>query len=157
MRDKAPLSHLLVAMQFAAIVLIAWPFFDQPPGQLPWLAISALGGLVGLYTLSHNKLGKWQVRAPSYIAAILLAATFLALLPLPGYRVITPDLRGFGSSPGGDDEPDLAHMAEDVRALIDRWLEEGHPITKPPILFTKFEDEVIDAEKARLAELRPGS
>jgi pimeloyl-ACP methyl ester carboxylesterase len=37
-----------------------------------------------------------------------------------GCRVITPDLRGFGGSPLGADEPDLAEMADDVAALIDR-------------------------------------
>ena len=33
---------------------------------------------------------------------------------LPGYRVITPDLRGFGASPLGDDAPSLAAMADEV-------------------------------------------
>lgn len=35
------------------------------------------------------------------------------------YRVITPDLRGFGSSPLGDDAPSLDAMADDVAALLD--------------------------------------
>lgn len=35
-------------------------------------------------------------------------------------RVITPDLRGFGGSPLGADEPDLDEMADDVAALISR-------------------------------------
>lgn len=36
-------------------------------------------------------------------------------------RVIVPDLRGFGDSPGpGDDEPSLDAMADDVAALLDR-------------------------------------
>jgi pimeloyl-ACP methyl ester carboxylesterase len=35
-------------------------------------------------------------------------------------RVVTPDLRGFGASPLGDDEPSLDHMADDVAALLDR-------------------------------------
>jgi pimeloyl-ACP methyl ester carboxylesterase len=34
-------------------------------------------------------------------------------------RVITPDLRGFGGSHLGDDEPSLDHMADDVAALLD--------------------------------------
>lgn len=34
-------------------------------------------------------------------------------------RVVTPDLRGFGGSPLGDDEPDLAHLAEDVVRMMD--------------------------------------
>ena len=35
-------------------------------------------------------------------------------------RVVTPDLRGFGASPPGADEPSLDHAADDVAALIDR-------------------------------------
>jgi len=34
-------------------------------------------------------------------------------------RVITPDLRGFGGSKLGRDEPSLDHMADDVAALLD--------------------------------------
>jgi len=35
-------------------------------------------------------------------------------------RVVLPDLRGFGESPTGDDEPSLDRMADDVAALLDR-------------------------------------
>jgi pimeloyl-ACP methyl ester carboxylesterase len=35
-------------------------------------------------------------------------------------RVITPDLRGFGGSPLGDDDPSVDAMADDVAALLDR-------------------------------------
>lgn len=35
-------------------------------------------------------------------------------------RVVTPDLRGFGGSPLGDDEPSLSRCADDVVALLDR-------------------------------------
>ncbi|HSK26252.1 MAG TPA: alpha/beta hydrolase [Jiangellales bacterium] len=35
-------------------------------------------------------------------------------------RVVLPDLRGFGDSPLGEDEPSLDHMADDVAALLDR-------------------------------------
>src|SRR4051794_187200 len=36
------------------------------------------------------------------------------------FRVVTPDLRGFGGSQLGDDEPSLDHMADDVAAVLDR-------------------------------------
>jgi len=36
------------------------------------------------------------------------------------FRVITPDLRGFGSSPLGSDEPSVDAMARDVVDLLDR-------------------------------------
>jgi pimeloyl-ACP methyl ester carboxylesterase len=35
-------------------------------------------------------------------------------------RLITPDLRGFGGSPLGDDPPSVDRMADDVAALLDR-------------------------------------
>lgn len=50
----------------------------------------------------------------------LSSALFDALGDLPGYRVLTPDLRGFGSTPLGDDDPSLTRMADDVVALLDR-------------------------------------
>lgn len=37
-----------------------------------------------------------------------------------GARVLTPDQRGFGGSPLGDDEPSLDRCADDVVALLDR-------------------------------------
>jgi len=60
-RSKSPISHLLVTLQFSAIALIAWPFLPQAPDRLQWLAISALGLIVGLYTLAHNKLGNFGI------------------------------------------------------------------------------------------------
>lgn len=36
-----------------------------------------------------------------------------------GFRIITPDQRGFGGSPLGSDEPSLDHAADDVAALLD--------------------------------------
>lgn len=41
-------------------------------------------------------------------------------LAADGWRVVTPDLRGFGASPLGDDDPSLDRMADDVLALLDR-------------------------------------
>ena len=35
------------------------------------------------------------------------------------FRIITPDLRGFGGSPLGDDEPSLDAVADDVAAMLD--------------------------------------
>ena len=60
-REKSLVSHLLVGLQFTAIMMIAWPFMAQPDDRLQWLAISALGVIVGLYTLAHNKLGNFGI------------------------------------------------------------------------------------------------
>lgn len=35
----------------------------------------------------------------------------------------------------------------------ERWLPTGHPVRKPGILFAKLDDDAVEAEKARLAEL----
>lgn len=61
MHDKSTASHILVALQFAAILVTAWPFFGQADDQLAWLSLSALGVIVGLYTLAHNKLGNFGI------------------------------------------------------------------------------------------------
>lgn len=61
MRNKSTVSHILVALQFTAIVIVAWPFVDQADERTQWLAISALGLIVGLYTLAHNKLGNFGI------------------------------------------------------------------------------------------------
>jgi len=60
-RDKSTISHALVALQFTAIVIIAWPFAEQLGGRGQWLALSVLGVFVGLYTLAHNKLGNFGI------------------------------------------------------------------------------------------------
>jgi len=57
----SPFSHLLVVLQFSAIATIAWPFIDTGGDRLQWLAISAVGVIVGLYTLAHNKLGNFGI------------------------------------------------------------------------------------------------
>jgi pimeloyl-ACP methyl ester carboxylesterase len=43
-----------------------------------------------------------------------------AALAADGWRVVTPDLRGFGASPLGSDSPSLDRMADDVLAVLDR-------------------------------------
>ena len=60
-REKATISHVLVALQFSAIVIIAWPFVEQATGRGQWLALSVLGVFVGLYTLAHNRLGNFGI------------------------------------------------------------------------------------------------
>jgi pimeloyl-ACP methyl ester carboxylesterase len=51
----------------------------------------------------------------------LSSAMWLAQREVLGadHRVLTPDLRGFGGSPLGDDPPSLDAMADDVAALLD--------------------------------------
>ena len=55
------ISHVLVALQFLAIAVIAWPFGEFSPERLQWLSISAVGLLIGLYTLAHNRLGNFGI------------------------------------------------------------------------------------------------
>ncbi len=52
-------SHLLVVLQFSAIALGVIPWGN---GASPlWLIASVIGGVVGVYTLMHNKLGNFGV------------------------------------------------------------------------------------------------
>ncbi len=60
-RERSLVSHILVSLQFTAIVIVAWPLFPQVAGREPWLALCALGLIVGLYTLAHNKLGNFGI------------------------------------------------------------------------------------------------
>lgn len=48
-------------LQFSAIAIIAWPFAAPDLERLQWLSISAVGLLIGLYTLAHNKLGNFDI------------------------------------------------------------------------------------------------
>lgn len=61
LRKKSTISHLLVSLQFAAIVIVAWPFDGVPGDRLSWLSLSAFGVIVGLYTLAHNRLGNFGI------------------------------------------------------------------------------------------------
>jgi len=109
MREKAKISHVLVALQFTAIVIVAWPFVEQTAGRGQWLALSVLGVFVGLYTLAHNKLGnfgiypepipdsclvttgpyRW-VRHPMYSSLLLF------MLGIALYRHAVPNYLGLG-------------------------------------------------------------
>lgn len=60
-RRKSPWSHALVALQFTAIAITAWPFYEPSLERLPWLSLCAVGVLVGLYTLAHNRLGNFGI------------------------------------------------------------------------------------------------
>ena len=44
-------------------------------------------------------------------------------------------------------------LEQDGWPTADRWLPEGHPVTRPPILFAKIEDDVIAVERERLDAL----
>ena len=64
-----------------------------------WLAL-ACAVMVGIpafwaiVIMSHNPLSRWRVRIPAYLAAVLLAATFLSFLPLPDSWPLGPGLGG---------------------------------------------------------------
>lgn len=53
-------SHLLVGLQFVCIVLVIYPFNDVNHSTA-WLLVSLMGGLIGIYTLLHNRLGNFGV------------------------------------------------------------------------------------------------
>lgn len=61
MRKLSTLSHLLVSLQFAAIVVIAWPFVTPEAARLVWLGVSVPGILIGVYTVFHNRFGNFGI------------------------------------------------------------------------------------------------
>ncbi len=58
---KSLVSHLLVALQFTAIGIGLVPWAGSPQGTPAWLVLSVLGGLIGIYTLAHNRLGNFAI------------------------------------------------------------------------------------------------
>ena len=109
MRPKSGVSHVLVALQFTAIVIIAWPFVDQPDDRLQWLALSVLGVIVGIYTLAHNKLGNFGIYPEPIPDACLVttgpyrwirhpmySSLLLFMLGIALYRHAWPNYIGFG-------------------------------------------------------------
>lgn len=53
-------SHLLVILQFLFIALVIYPF-NIDNNSTAWLVLSLLGGIIGIYTLLHNRLGNFSV------------------------------------------------------------------------------------------------
>ena len=108
-RTKAFTSHLLVTLQFTAIVIAAWPFFDDQAYRLEWLSLSALGVIVGLYTLAHNKLGNFGIypepipdaclvttRPYRWIRHPMYTSLLLVMLGITLYHHAWPNYVGFG-------------------------------------------------------------
>jgi S-DNA-T family DNA segregation ATPase FtsK/SpoIIIE len=64
-----------------------------------WLAL-ACAVVVGIpafwaiVIMSHNSLGRWRVRIPAYLGAVLFSAAFLSFLPLPDSWPLGPGLGG---------------------------------------------------------------
>ncbi len=66
---------------------------------ISWLALAcavlvAIPAFWAIVIMSHNSLGRWQVRAPAYLAAVLLSSCFLASLPIPSNWPLGPGLGG---------------------------------------------------------------
>ncbi|MCB1724425.1 MAG: isoprenylcysteine carboxylmethyltransferase family protein [Chromatiaceae bacterium] len=108
-RPKAAVSHVLVALQFSAIVIVAWPFVAQVADRAQWLGLSALGVIVGLYTLAHNKLGNFGIYPEPIPDACLITtgpyrwvrhpmytSLLLFMLGIALYRDAWPNYIGFG-------------------------------------------------------------
>lgn len=79
-------SHLLVALQFSAIAvgIIPWGTPDSPA----YLLISATGGLIGIYTLMHNKLGNFSVYPEPIDRAQLITSGPYRLVRHPMYLAL---------------------------------------------------------------------
>ncbi len=66
---------------------------------ISWLALAnaillAIPAYWSIVIMTHGRLGKWQVRAPALLAALLSGAIFLSLLPIPAAWPLGPGLGG---------------------------------------------------------------
>jgi protein-S-isoprenylcysteine O-methyltransferase Ste14 len=88
-------GRLLVAAQFALVIAIAWPWTSAAVPATA-VALGVAGGVVGAWTLVHNRLGNFNIRPepratghlvvtgpyrfvrhPMYVALLLLAAALV--------------------------------------------------------------------------------
>jgi protein-S-isoprenylcysteine O-methyltransferase Ste14 len=93
----------LVALQFSAIAIVAWPFFEPAAGRLQWLSISAAGLLIGLYTLAHNRLGNFDIYPEPLPDACLVTSGPYRWIRHPMYMSLLLTMLGialYSSTPG---------------------------------------------------------
>lgn len=119
------LSVVLIALQFALIALIIWPFRSQHYGSLFWLLIAASVSL-GVYTLLHNRLGNFNIRPEPKATAQLVTSGPYRFIRHPMYSTLL-----------------LAALAFVVAENI--WLKVGLWIALALVLSTKasFEEQLM--------------
>jgi protein-S-isoprenylcysteine O-methyltransferase Ste14 len=81
------LSIVLIALQFALIGLIVWPFGAQQFGFVFWICIIA-GIALGVYILMHNRLGNFNIRPEPKSSAQLITSGPYRLIRHPMYSAL---------------------------------------------------------------------
>lgn len=117
------LSIVLIALQFALIGLMIWPFSAQRFGIVFWLLIAA-SVLLGVYTLLHNRLGNFNIRPEPKATAQLITTGPYRFIRHPMYSALL-----------------LAALAFAVAENI--WLKVGLWIALALVLSTKASFEEI--------------
>jgi protein-S-isoprenylcysteine O-methyltransferase Ste14 len=128
---KRTFSHLLVATQMGAIVLTAWPIAGSGT-HTPWLALSALGALIGLYTLAHNRLGNFGIYPEPLADACLVTTGPYRWVRHPMYTSLLLFMLGIALYHGA--WPNYVALGVLVAAIFGKIRLEEH------YLHTRFED-----------------
>jgi protein-S-isoprenylcysteine O-methyltransferase Ste14 len=133
------LSVVLIALQFALIGLMVWPFGAQRFGTVFWLLIAA-SVLLGVYTLLHNRLGNFNIRPEPKATAQLITTGPYQFIRHPMYSALL-----------------LATLAFAVAENI--WLKVGLWIALTLVLSTKasFEEILMSKKFADYAAYRARS
>jgi len=98
---KSPVSsHALVGLQFLAIGMGLLPYAGQQ-GSTWWLAASAAGIGVGLYTLLHNRLGNFAVYPEPLDRAALVTSGPYRWVRHPMYLAVLLFMLGIAMYNGG--------------------------------------------------------
>lgn len=88
------LSAVLIALQFALIGLIVWPFGAQRFSTVAWLFVIAAVAL-GVYTLLHNRLGNFNIRPEPKRTANLITGGPYRFIRHPMYSTLLLAALGF--------------------------------------------------------------
>lgn len=83
----AAFGWILVLLQFALFILLAWPW---APLTLSYfgLLLTLSGGLVGIWTLSHNRIGNFNVHpAPKFEGQLIIGGPY-QLVRHPMYSAV---------------------------------------------------------------------
>ncbi len=81
------LSAVLIALQFALIGLIVWPFRPQHFGLIFWLLIVA-AVILSVYTLLHNRLGNFNIRPEPKATGQLITSGPYRFIRHPMYSTV---------------------------------------------------------------------
>jgi protein-S-isoprenylcysteine O-methyltransferase Ste14 len=90
-------SHAQVVLQIVAMALAIYPWRAPEHGHLAVLTVCAVGGLLGVWTLSHNRIGNFSIYPEPRDAARFIASGPYALIRHPMYTALMLMLLGIAA------------------------------------------------------------